>query len=97
MVFMKSESLFVESSKSCVYEYDPETKSFRHLPYNENPTRVLNTTSLKCWLPSTEAIDRRGKKIRMRIKVQGRIMQARFTEIHQVFAKNKRSDIFLTE
>ena len=31
---------------------------FRHFPYNENPTRTLNSTSLKCCLPSTDAIDR---------------------------------------
>ena len=28
---------------------------------NENPTRTLNTTLLKCCLPSTDAIDRREK------------------------------------
>ena len=28
---------------------------------NENPTRALNITSLKCSLPSTDAIDRREK------------------------------------
>ena len=33
----------------------------RHFPYNENPTRALNTTSLKCCLPSTDAIKRRRK------------------------------------
>ena len=33
----------------------------RHFPYYENPTRALNTTSLKCCLPSTFAIDRGGK------------------------------------
>ena len=29
-----------------MYGYDPENKSFRHFPYNENPTRELNTTSI---------------------------------------------------
>ena len=46
MVFMKSGSLFVGSSMSCeswVYGYDPETKSFRHFSYNENPRKALNT------------------------------------------------------
>ena len=33
--------------------------SFRNFPYNGNLTWALNTTSLKCWLPSTEAVDRR--------------------------------------
>ena len=46
----------VESSMSEVYGYDPETKSPRHFPYNENPLRELNTTPLKCCLPSTNAI-----------------------------------------
>ena len=36
-------------------------QSFHHFPHNENPTRALNTTSLKCCLPSTDAIDRREK------------------------------------
>jgi hypothetical protein len=30
-----------------------------------------------------------GKNSRMRMKVQGHFMQARFIEIHQVFAKKK--------
>ena len=34
---------------------------YRLFPYNEKPTRTLNTTSLKCCLPSTDAIDRREK------------------------------------
>ena len=29
-----------------------------HFPYNENPTRALNSTSLKYCLPSTDSIDR---------------------------------------
>ena len=61
MVIMKSGSLFVESSLSWVYGYDPKTKSFRHFPYNENSTRALSTTSLICCLQSTDAIDRREK------------------------------------
>ena len=32
----------------------------------------------------------------MRMKIQGRLMQARFIEIYQVFAKQK-SDTFITE
>ena len=61
MVFMKSGSLFVESSMSWVYGYDPETKSSRYFPYNENPTRALNAISLKCCLPSTDVIESREK------------------------------------
>ena len=57
----------------------------QHFPYNENPTRALNTTSLKYCLSSTDAVDRRGKNSRMRMKIQGRLMLTRFIEIHQSF------------
>ena len=33
----------------------------------------------------------------MRMKVQGRFIQARFFEIHHFFAEEKRSDTFLTD
>ena len=33
----------------------------------------------------------------MHMKVQGHLMQAHFTEIHQVFTKKIRSDTFLTD
>ena len=89
MVFMKLGVTVVEFSMSWVYGYDWETKSFRHFPYNENPTRALNSTSLKFCLPSTDAIDKRRKNSRMRMKAQGRLRQARFIEILQAFAKNK--------
>ena len=36
-------------------------QSFRHFPCNEKSTRALHTTSLKCCLPATDAIDRREK------------------------------------
>jgi len=39
-------------------------QSFRHFSYNDNRTRGLNNTPLKCCLPSTDAIDRREKKFR---------------------------------
>ena len=61
MVFMKSRSLFMECSLSWVYGYYPETKPFRHFPYNENSTRALIITSLKCCLSSTDAINKREK------------------------------------
>ena len=77
----------ITGDKSWMYGYDPETKSFSHFPYNENPARALNTTSLKFCLRSTAAIDRRKKNSGMRMKIQGRLMQARFIEIHLVFAK----------
>jgi hypothetical protein len=31
----------ITGDQSWAYGYDPETKSFRHFPYNENQTRVL--------------------------------------------------------
>jgi hypothetical protein len=52
---------FMTGDESSVYGYDSETKSFRHFSYNENPTRALNTASLKCCLPLIDAIDRREK------------------------------------
>ena len=90
MVFMKSQSLFVESTMSWVYEYNPETKSFCNFLYNENPTRALNTASPKCCLPSTNVIDRREKNSRMYMKVQGQLMKTHLIEIHQVFAEKDR-------
>ena len=58
MVFMKLGSLFVEFSMSWVYGYGPETKSFHNFPYSYKLTKALNTNSLKCCFPSTDAIDR---------------------------------------
>ena len=81
MVFMKSRSLFVKSSMSWVYRYNPETKSFHHFPYNENLMRALNTTSLKCCLPSTDANERQEKNSLMHMKVEGRLMEVHFIEI----------------
>ena len=43
------------------YESTTLFQKFRHFYFNENPTRALNTTTLKCCLPSTDAIDRREK------------------------------------
>ena len=65
--------------------------------YNKNPTRAPNTTSLKSCLPSTDAIDRRGKNSRMRIKFQSHLMQARFIQIDRVFEKKTISETFLTD
>ena len=76
----------ITGDDSWVYGYDPEIKSFRNFPYDENQTRALNTISLKCCLPSTDATDRR-KNSHMHMKVQDRLIQAHFIEIHQVFAK----------
>ena len=87
-------NIIITGDESWVYGYDPETKSFRNFPHNENPTtRALNTTSIKCCLPSTDDIDRR-EKTRMRMNIQGRLMQARFIQIHQVFAKKNKVEYF---
>ena len=32
----------ITGDKSWLYGYHPETESFRHFPYNENPTKALN-------------------------------------------------------
>jgi hypothetical protein len=65
--------------------------------YNENPTRIINTTLLKCCLSSTDAIDRQEKNTRMRIRGQGCLMQARFIDIQQCSAQKKSSDTFLAD
>ena len=52
--------VIMKSGMSWVYGYDPEAISSHHFPYNENPTKA-NTSSLKCCLPSSDAIDRREK------------------------------------
>ena len=69
----------ITDDETWVYGYDLENKLFRHFSYNENPKRALHTTSMKCCLPSTDAIDRREK-----------FTHAYFIEIHQVFAKKKK-------
>ena len=89
MVFMKSRSLFVESSMSCeswVYGYDPEPVIFLTMKTRREPKHYLTQMLL--------AINRRywqeGNNSRMRMKIQGRLMQALFIKIHQDFvAKNK--------
>ena len=80
--------IFRQNSESSVLLH-----SFRHFPYNENPTRTSNTTSLKCCLRSTDAIYR-GKNSRMCMEVHRRLMKACFIEIHNVFAKRKVRYIF---
>ena len=73
----------ITDDESGVYGYDPEPVIFS---YNENPTRALNTASLKCCLPLTDSIDRR-EEFTHAYKGQGPLMQAHFIEIRQVFAK----------
>ena len=70
----------ITGDESWVYGYDPEPDIFA---YNENPTKALNTNSLKWYLPSNGATDRREK-------VHACVGQFKlFVEIHQVFAKKK--------
>jgi hypothetical protein len=92
-----SGSLFVESSMSWVYGYNLETKSFCHFPYNENPTRAINTTSLKCCLSSIDAIDR-WKKIHTCIWMF-KVASCKCVSLKSTrFSKKKeRSETFLIE
>ena len=39
----------------------------------------------------------RAATVSLRMRVEGGLMQVRFIEIHQVYAKQKKSDTFLTE
>ena len=58
-----------QTSVVCQAHYSPDIRRYRQkslnqvplFSYIENPKRVLNTTSLKCCLPSTDAIDRQEK------------------------------------
>ena len=81
----------ITGEESWVNGYNPETESFRHFLYNESPTRALNTTSLKCCLLTLLRV---GKNSRMPMKIQGRLMQARFIVIHRGFAKKKSLMLF---
>ena len=72
----------------------PGKQIVHHFPYNGNPTRSLNTTSLKCCLPSSDPNDRWKKKSCMHMKVHRRLMQARFIQIHHIFTKKKRIILF---
>ena len=77
------------------YGYDQETKSFCHFPYKENLTRALNTTSLKYWLPSTDAIDRREK---FTYAYEGwRSPHISALHWNSPGVRKERSDTFLTE
>ena len=59
--------------------------SFRRFSYNENSTIALNITSLKYCMQLT--LLTRGKKWRMRMNVQGRLIQAHFIKILKDLAK----------
>ena len=48
----------ITGDESWVYRYDTVSNLFHHFLYNDNLTRAINTTSLKCCLPSTDTIDR---------------------------------------
>ena len=70
----------------------PRTSNF---PYHENPTRALNTASLKCCLPSTVAIDRRKK---FTCAYEGsRLPHASALQSTRFLQKQIMLDTFLTE
>ena len=88
-----SRSLVFRKKKS---ELSAGNDMFRHFPCNENPTRALNTTSLKCCLPSTDAIDWR-EKVHVyvwKFKVAYCYRASKSTRLSQ---KQIRSDTFLTD
>ena len=76
-------NIIITDDESWVYRYDPETKSSHHFPYNENPTRALNTTYSNA--DRHQVIGR--KNSRMHMTVHGCLMQARFIETHQIFTQ----------
>ena len=66
----------------------------RHFPYNENPKRAQNTASVKCWLPSTDAIDKRV----IFTHGYGRSRSPHANALHWYASGfRKRSDSFLTD
>ena len=76
-------NIIITGDESWVFGYNPEPFIFLTM------TRALNTTSLKCCLPSTDAIDK-GKKLHagvLRVKVA--LFKRASFEIPQVFAKKK--------
>ena len=95
MVFMKSGSLFVGSSMSWVYGYDPEPIIFLTIKIRREH-ETLPHSNAACHQLTPLTCERKNSCMLMR--VQGRLMQVRFIEIHQVFGGKKiRSDTFLTE
>ena len=85
-VFMKSGTLFVESIMSCdfwVYGYDPEPVVFLAMKIRRKH-KTLPHSNAACHQLTPLTVR---KNSRMSMKVQVRLMQARFTEIRQVFAK----------
>ena len=90
MVFMKSGSLFVESSISCEsWVYDTTLNQSLSLQWKSDE-------SIKHYLTQMLLIInwRYGKNSRMHMKIQGRLMHVRFNEIHQVSAKKNKVRYF---
>jgi hypothetical protein len=59
--YTNSDPDLITDDETWMYGQDPETKLFRHFPYNENPTRAVNATSFKFCFLSIDSIDSRGK------------------------------------
>ena len=77
----------ITGDKSWVNEYDPETKCFSlQWKSDENTkhylTQMLVAINWRYWQAE--------KNPGIRMMVQGRLMQARFIEVHQVYAKKRR-------
>ena len=89
-------NIIITCDEFWVYRYNPEIKLIHHFPYNENPTRALNTTSLKCCLPSTD-IDDKWEKFTHAYEGSTSLQQVHFSKIHQVFEEKKKLDSFLIE
>ena len=60
---------------------------FRHFPYNENLTRAETLPHSNAVCHQLELLTGGEKKSRMRMKVQGCLIQMHFIEIHQVKKK----------
>ena len=71
----------ITGGKCWVYGYDPETK------FNKNTTPPHSNACHQLMLLTGE------KNSCMHMKVQGRLMQVPFIEIHQVFGRKKKGRI----
>ena len=80
----------ITGDESWVYGYDPEPVIFLTLKIRQqNLAQMLLAINWHYW--------QAGKNSCMCMKVQGPLLQACFIEIHQVFAKKKSLDTFLTD
>ena len=101
--FAKNQTLFYQAPyfpdrAPCDFWLFPKLKrpNFGYFSNNENRARTLSTTSLKCCLPSTDAINRR--EIIHAFVWRFKVPSCKCASLQSMrFSQKKSSDIFLTE